>query len=195
MIASTLERMAKHAQEDEYTFFVVKKLWTYITADWAMCYLLRNDLPMFYRLFNGYAAHASPTNAWIEEIFLHSHYGTGDMPHGWAAGQYVLLHRNALLYEDGKKLELGWGVQPDWLKDGAKISVKQAPTIFGKVQYDLERSGSTLNLDYNLTPAPGQVAAEAVHLRIPNLRGQITAVRVNGKERSLSAGESAISLD
>jgi len=195
MISCTLERMAKHAQEDEYTFFVTKKLWTYITADWAMCYLLRNDLPMFYRLFNGYVAHASPTNAWIEEIFLRTHYGTGDMPHGWAAGQYVLLHRNALVYEDGRKLELGWGVQPDWLKDGAKISVKQAPTIFGKVQYDLERSGATLNLDYHLTPAPGQVAAEAVHLRVPNLGGQITAVRVNGKERSLAAGESAISLD
>jgi len=194
MMTGTLDRMAKHAQEDEYTFFVTKKLWTYITADWAMCYLLRNDLPMFYRLFNGYVAHASPTNAWIEEIFLHTHFGTGDMPHGWAAGQYVLLHRNALVYEDGNKLELGWGVQPDWLKDGAKISVKQAPTIFGKVQYDLQRSGSTLSLDYTLTPAPGQAAAEAVRLHIPNLGGQITSVRINGKERSVSAGESVITV-
>jgi hypothetical protein len=63
MITSTLARMAQHCQEDEYTFFVTKKIWTYITADWAMCYLLRNDLPIFYRLFNGYVAHASPTNA------------------------------------------------------------------------------------------------------------------------------------
>jgi hypothetical protein len=149
---------------------------------------------MFYRLFNGYAAHASPTNAWIEEIFLDSHLGTGDMPHGWAAGQYVLLHRNSLVYEDGKKLELCWGVQPDWLKDGAKLSVKQAPTRFGKVQFELQRSESSLILDYNLTPAPGQAAAEEVRLHIPPLGGKIASVRVNGKVRSLSAGESVITL-
>ncbi|MGO9272591.1 MAG: hypothetical protein ACLQOO_20550 [Terriglobia bacterium] len=194
MITSTLDRMARHCQEDEYTFFVTKKIWTYITADWAMCYLLRNDLPMFYRLFNGYAAHASPTNAWIEEIFLNTHFGTGDMPHGWAAGQYVLLHRNALVYEDGKKLELCWGVQPDWLKDGAKLSVKQAPTLFGKVQFELQRSGSSLILDYKLTTASGQAAVDEVRLHIPPLGGQITSVRVNGNVRSLSAGESVISL-
>ncbi len=194
MMTSTLDRMARHCQEDEYTFFVTKKIWTYITADWAMCYLLRNDLPMFYRLFNGYAAHASPTNAWIEEIFLNTHLGTGDMPHGWAAGQYVLLHRNSLVYVDGKKLELCWGVQPDWLKDGAKLSVKQAPTEFGKVQFELRRSESTLILDYNLTLAPGQAAAEEVRLHIPPLGGKITSVQVNGRVRSLYPGESVITL-
>jgi hypothetical protein len=194
MMTSTLDCMARHCQEDEYTFFVTKKIWTYITADWAMCYLLRNDLPMFYRLFNGYVAHASPTNAWIEEVFLDSHLGTGDMPHGWAAGQYVLLHRNSLVYEDGKRLELCWGVQPEWLKDGAKLSVKQAPTEFGKVQFTLQRSESSLILDYNLTPAPGQAAAEEVRLHIPPLGGKITSVRVNGKIRSLSPEESVIAL-
>lgn len=194
MMTSTLDRMARHCQEDEYTFFVTKKIWTYITADWAMCYLLRNDLPMFYRLFNGYVAHASTTNAWIEEIFLNSHYGTGDMPHGWAAGQYVLLHRNALVYEDGKKLELCWGVQPDWLKEGAKVSVKEAPTEFGKVQFELQRSGSTLSLDYRLTPGPGQARAEEVRLHIPPLAGKITSVSVNGAVRSLAPGESVITL-
>jgi hypothetical protein len=194
MMTSTLDRMARHCQEDEYTFFVTKKIWTYITADWAMCYLLRNDLPMFYRLFNGYVAHASPTNVWVEAIFLDSHLGNGTMPHGWAAGEYVLLHRNSLVYENGKKLELCWGVQPDWLKDGAKLSVKQAPTEFGKVQFDLQRSESNLILDYNLTPASGQAGAEGVRLHIPPLGGKITSVRVNGKVRSLSPGESVITL-
>jgi hypothetical protein len=194
MITSTLARMAQHCQEDEYTFFVTKKIWTYITADWAMCYLLRNDLPMFYRLFNGYVAHASPTNAWIEEIFLDTHLGTGDMPHGWAAGQYVHLHRNCLVCEDGKKLELCWGVQPDWLKDGATLSVKRAPTRFGKIQFELGRSGSNLTVDYNLTPAPGQTTAEEVRLRIPPLKEKISSVRVNGTGRSLSPGEFVITL-
>ncbi len=116
------------------------------------------------------------------------------MPHGWAAGQYVLLHRNSLVYVDGKKLELCWGVQPDWLKDGAKLSVKQAPTEFGKVQFELRRSESTLILDYNLTLAPGQAAAEEVRLHIPPLGGKITSVQVNGRVRSLYPGESVITL-
>ena len=30
---------------------------------------------------------------------------------------YVHLYRNALVYEDAKKLELCWGVQPDWLME------------------------------------------------------------------------------
>jgi hypothetical protein len=197
MLTSTLDRMARHCQEDEYTFTAsskTKKIWTYITADWAMCYLLRNDLPMFYRLFNGYVAHASPTNAWTEEIFLDSHLGDGDMPHGWAAAQYVHLHRNALLYEDGNKLELCWGVQPGWLRDGGKISVAQAPTRFGRVKFQIERLGSALNLDYHLAPQPNQQTPAEVRLHVPAVEGGVTSIRVNGNVRTISPGESVISL-
>ena len=109
MISRTLDLMLQHSQEDEYTYFNRKKIWTYLTADWAMCYLLRDDLATFNRLFDGYVAHASPTNAWIEEMFIESRLGTGDMPHGWAAAQYVHLHRNALVFEDKDVLHLCFG--------------------------------------------------------------------------------------
>ena len=208
MLSSSLERMDRQCQEDVYTLgeghVAVtgpqlpggprRKVFPYIGIDWAMCHLLRNDLPMFYRLFNGYVAHASPTHVWAEEIFVDSRLGTGDMPHGWAAAQYVHLLRNCFVLEDGKKLELCWGVQPDWLKDGAKLSVKQAPTKFGKVQFELQRSEASLILDYKLTSAPGQATAEQVRLHIPPLGGKITSVRVNGKVRSLSPEESVITL-
>ncbi len=92
------------------------------------------------------------------------------------------------MYEDGKKLELCWGVQAEWLKKGAKLSVKQAPTEFGKVQFELRRSDSTLILDYNLTLAPGQAVAEEVRLHIPPLRGKVTSVQVNGKVRTFEMG-------
>jgi hypothetical protein len=103
MISRTLDLMLAHVQEAEYTFSNTRKLQKvqlYLTADWAMCYLLRGDLPTFCRLFDGYVAHTSPTNAWIEEMFLGSRLDTGDMPHGWAAAQYVHLHRNSLVFED-----------------------------------------------------------------------------------------------
>jgi hypothetical protein len=208
MLTSSLERMDRQCQEDVYTLgeghvaltgpqlpgSLRKKVFPYIGIDWVMCHLLRNNLPMFYRLFNGYVAHASPTHAWTEEIYLDSRLGTGDMPHGWAAAQYVHLFRNCFVFEDGKKLELCWGVQPEWVKEGAKLSVKQAPSKFGKVQFELQRSGTTLVLDYNLMPEPGQASAEEVRLHIPPVKERITSVRINGKGRVLSPSESVIKL-
>jgi hypothetical protein len=194
MISSTLDRMAHRCHEDVYTYFVREKMWTYITVDWAMCYLLRDELPMFYRLFNGYVAHASPTNGWIEEIYLDSRRGTGDMPHGWAAAQYVHLHRNSLVFEDGGKLELCWGVQPEWLSEGTKIAARKAPTRFGKIDFELQKSGSTLAFDYNVTPGMGKASVQEVRLHIPpGLKG-ISSVRINGNSRAIAPGESVIKL-
>jgi len=191
MMTRTLERMAGHAKEDEYVFQDRDKIWTYITVDWAMCYLLRDELPMFYRLFNGYVAHASPTNAWIEEIYPDTHVGTGDMPHGWAAGQYVHLHRNSLVFENEKTLELCWGVQPEWVKDGAKITVKGAPTRFGKVDLELQRRGAELALDYHLART---VNPEHVRLHIPPGLEGVQSLRINGRARELPPGTTVIAL-
>ena len=191
MMTRTLERMAGHAKEDEYVFQDRDKIWTYITVDWAMCYLLRGELPMFYRLFNGYVAHASPTNAWIEEIYPDTHVGTGDMPHGWAAGQYVHLLRNSLVFENENALELCWGVQPEWLGEGGKVSIKQAPTGFGKVDFELRRDKMTLAFDYHLATT---ASPEHTRLHIPPGLSGITSIRVNGKTRSLSLGERVVDL-
>ena len=169
-------------------------MWTYITVDWAMCYLLRDELPMFYRLFNGYVAHASPTNGWIEEIYLESRRGTGDMPHGWGAAQYVHLHRNSLVFEDGSNLELCWGVQPDWLSEGTKIAARKAPTRFGKIDFELQRSGSILTLDYNFAPGTPHAPIEELRFHIPpGLKG-ISLMRINGNTRAIAPGESVVKL-
>jgi hypothetical protein len=191
MMTRTLDRMAAHAKEDEYVFQDRDKIWTYITVDWALCYLLRDDLPMFYRLFNGYVAHASPTNAWIEEIYPDTHIGTGDMPHGWAAGQYVHLLRNSLLFENENVLELCWGVQAEWLKEGAKVFVKNAPTRFGKVDFALQRHGTELALDYHLAAT---VNPQQVRLHIPSGLTGIELLRINDHARELAPGTSVIDV-
>jgi len=159
-----------------------------------MCHLLRDELPMFYTLYNGYVSHASPTNAWVEGILLPSRRGTGDMPHGWGAAEYVTIHRNSLVYENERKLELCWGVQPDWLPDGARLAVRRAPTKFGRIEFELKRSGTALAFDYTLPAAPGFPPPEETRLHIPPLKGQINSVSINGKARALSPGESVIRL-
>ena len=191
MMTRTLERMAAHAKEDEYVFQDRDKIWTYITVDWAMCYLLRDELPMFYRLFNGYVAHASPTNAWIEEIYPDTRVGTGDMPHGWAAGQYVHLVRNSLVFENDNTLELCWGVQPEWLAAGGRVSVKGAPTRFGKVDFELKVDKMTLVFDYHLHEA---IHPAHVRLHCTPHRPGITHMRLNGQTRTVSPSETVLDL-
>ena len=193
MISQTLDMMLQHCQEDEYTYFNRKKLWTYITVDWAMCYLLRDDLETFHRLFDGYVAHASPTNGWTEEIFLETRQGTGDMPHGWAAAQFVHLLRNSLVYEDNDVLHLCWGAKEDWLNNG--ITVRHAPTRFGAVDFEFRKVGDSLLLDYRVNRGTHQEAYSQAQLHLPLSVKQPVSIRVNGQVKALTAGQRAIQLE
>lgn len=193
MITRTLDLMRQHAVEDEYTFFIRRKIWTYITVDWAMCYLLRDDLANFHQLYDGYVAHSSATNAWIEEIFLDTRIGTGDMPHGWAAAQYVHMHRNALVFEDGDMLHLCRGAKEEWIGNG--ITVKRATTQFGTVNFQLSRSSASLALSYRFSQGSTQDKCRGIQLHLPVFSEPVASVRVNGTLRTLSAGQRVLQLE
>jgi hypothetical protein len=193
MMTNTLAYMERDSREDLY-HFDPDSVWTYITADWATCYLLRDELTSFYRFFNGYVSHAAPTNVWVEIIHIKSRLGVGDMPHGWAAAQYMLLHRHALVFENQKYLELCWGVQQSWLDDGSRIVLKRAPTRFGKLDFELKRSGQALLLEYHLEPEGGYPSPEEIRFHIPQLKENIVSIEINGKVRTLSPGKSVMTL-
>jgi hypothetical protein len=59
----------------------------------------------------------------------------GDMAHGWACAELVLLLRDILFFEaaeDGDPhIFLAAGVMPHWLAGGGAIGVSNAPTVFG----------------------------------------------------------------
>jgi len=190
MMSATLKTMEAFFEEDTYSY-MKNHLWTYITADIAMCHLFRNETERFYELFNGFVEHSSPTNAWVEGIMLKDRRGTGDMPHGWAAAEYIFLHRNSLVFENDDVLELCWGVQPDWLADGAAISGKNAPTRFGKVDFELHRNGDQLIARYRLDsqgfPRPSKTA-----LHIPILQGPVRSVSVNSVVYPLQPGQTVL---
>jgi hypothetical protein len=188
MMTRTLDLIQEHSTEGEYKFFTKNKIWTYITADWAMCYLLRDELPMFHALYDGYVAHASPTNAWIEEIYLDTRIGTG-----WAAGQYVHLHRNALVFEDEDVLHLCWGAKELWFANG--ITVLRAPTKFGIIDFKLRRVDTLLNIDYKFTRNEQQDKCRCVQLHFPISSQTIGSIRVNGKVRALAPGQRALQLE
>lgn len=58
-------------------------------------------------------------------------FGIGDMPHSWAAAELVNLVRDSVVTERDGKLVVGLGVPLRWLRDGAPIEIRDAPTDFG----------------------------------------------------------------
>lgn len=125
-----------------------------------------------------------------------SRLGTGDTPHGWAAPSYILLHGNSMVYENGNDLELCWGVAPKWLAGEAHIWVKDAPTKFGTIDFNLRRSASVLTLEHSMSPNPNRPKPSKVRLHIPPpLRNEIATVRVNGRAYTLSPEESVLRID
>src|SRR5581483_1651908 len=95
--------------------------------------------------------------AWGDEVSQDgSRLIGGDMPHGWTAAEYVDLVRDLLLYESGDRIRLAAGVRAAWLGDGQTVAVRDLPTYFGAVSYQLHRAGPAITLDREAsTPPPG----------------------------------------
>src|SRR5690606_11186993 len=59
----------------------------------------------------------------------------GDMPHGWACAELMLLLRDILFFvaaeDSDPHIFLAPGVMQHWLGDVGTIEIKEAPTIFG----------------------------------------------------------------
>jgi hypothetical protein len=61
----------------------------------------------------------------------------GDMPHTWVGSGYINTIRTIFVYEENDKLYIGAGLDPAWFEEG--ISVKGLPTIYGKLDYTVNR--------------------------------------------------------
>ena len=105
--------------------------------------LLRAGDPRAIELMDTVAALASPTGQWPEAIHPRTGGGCmGDGQHVWAAAEWVLMVRNALLREEGDRLILAGGVPRRWLEVGGRISFGPAPTRFGTVSLELTALGA-----------------------------------------------------
>jgi hypothetical protein len=136
-ISSTFERMWENREWDLYRFIDnTNKVWTYITADWAIALLQRGEWQRANTLLAGFRAVASPVYGWWEEHFIDSGRGTGDAPHAWAAANYVLWLRHIFVSERGEhELELLSGVPPEWRIPGSPLRAENLPTELGLLQW------------------------------------------------------------
>ena len=116
----------------------------------------------------------------------------GDMPHTWVGSGAVLSILSLFAYEDGERLVLAGGVDPQWLDGGAAVGVQNMVTGFGPLSYTLERTDGSvvLTLDPGASP-PGGFVIDAGAL----LPGSTESVRLTiGHSPSRVVGAGPVTL-
>jgi hypothetical protein len=159
----------------------------------ANVYLRRDEIPSFLRQWvNNYAAYAMPSpHYYYLEQFM-NHENTGQMEayrkgeynrilNGHALSYFMEQFRSLLVWEDGNALWLAKATPRNWLEQGKKISVKNAPTYFGPVAYEIAS-----DVDHRKIAAtvelPSRKPPKTVLLRFRHPQGTpMKSVTVNGR--------------
>lgn len=186
MMEATLREFEERSTAENCVTYQKNHILPYLNGDLAMGHLLRDDRPRFHRYVDGLVEHASPTRGWIEGILLNERRGTGDMPHGWGAAQYLMLHRNSLVFENAGTLELGWGIKTPWLESGAEPKATGAPTAFGSVDVSFSLRDGVFHCAF-ARRAAGHPDPERIRLRLPADCASLRGVRFNDRDCAVSA--------
>jgi hypothetical protein len=99
-----------------------------------------------------------PTNWQHLAEVVHSGYRfpcyIGDMPHTWVGACFINAIRGLFIYEEGHGLVLGAGIDSAWIEEGKRINIQNAPTRFGLLNFTVERSGGSVNVDLSGAASP-----------------------------------------
>jgi hypothetical protein len=144
-------------------------------------YALRDDVKPFVRsYFNSIASLLNPEVLTFWEHFRHS--GAWDKTH--ETGYFLHQTRTMLVQERGEDLWLAPFVTDQWLKDGERISVKNAPTRFGKASYEITSRLAQGFIETRVEP-PTRERPRQIVLRLRHPEGKpVQSVTVNGKRHS-----------
>ena len=145
----------------------------------ANIYLLQDDAPNFLRFWmNSYAAMVGADGKLWEWGQLGKYASRSSSDNG-TAGWFMENFRNLLVMEDGQSLWVARATPRVWLEQGKKIAVKNAPTYFGTVEYeivsDVDRGKISATIDI-----PGRDLPECVIVRFRHPKAApIQSVTVN----------------
>jgi hypothetical protein len=145
----------------------------------ANMHLAGDDIPVFLRSFlNGYAIDILPNEGYI--FNEHAVHGPPDKIFEEAA--FLERFRNLLVMEQGDSLWITRAAPRDWLKQGKKILVKNAPTHFGVLSYEILSDADNGRITATLElPSRSQPKSVLLRLRHPDAT-PIKTVTVNGKD-------------
>ncbi|MEU6993874.1 hypothetical protein ABZ953_24865 [Streptomyces sp. NPDC046465] len=205
---STLDTMYAHFVSGGYRHEAAWNAYgPYLTTQLAHAYLLAGD-PARMDALLGWIVQASfprtqeravALGAWNEQHAFtvasdfhevpSRHWYMGDIPHGWAAAEYLLLIRDILLFEADEDHDphvyIAPGVRPHWVPDGETVAVESAPTLFGEpFGYRLSHDADDRTVTVEVTEAP-----ERVRYVYPCRFGQVRSVSADGRELPVSGDD------
>ena len=103
----------------------------------ANIYLRQDDIPNFLRFWmNAYATMVGADGRLWEHWHLGG-LGACETPDNGTAGWFMENFRNMLVMEEKQSLWLARGTPRAWLKQGGRICVRNAPTYFGDLAYEV----------------------------------------------------------
>lgn len=172
----------------------------YLTLQLAHAYLLAGDPERMDALlgwtvaagFPSVAERAVALGAWNEQHAFpiasdfrevpYSRWYMGDIPHGWAAAEYLLLIRDILFFEADEDhdphLYIAPGIRPHWVPGDEPVTVDAAPTLFGSpFGYRLAHDPAERRVTVDITQAP-----EGVRFVYPCRFGEVRSVAADGQE-------------
>jgi len=167
-------------EKDWFNLGGFSKVQPYYTRNCEI-YALRDDIKPFLRsYFNALASLLNPEVLTFWEHFHHS--GAWDKTH--ETGYFLHQTRTMLLTERGSDLWLAPLIPCDWLRDGQTLSVRNAPTRFGPVSYNIESHLAQGLIRATIEPPTRQAPDQIVlRFRHPNSH-PVRSVRLNGKRHS-----------
>jgi hypothetical protein len=147
----------------------------------ANIYLLQDDVPNFLRFWmNSYAAMVGANGKLWEHWHLGS-YTDCTAPDNGTAGWFMENFRNLLVMEEGPSLWVARATPRAWLEQGKRITVRNAPTHFGLLAYDIvsDVANGRISADVEM---PTRNPPESVILRFRHPQSTpIRSVTVNGQ--------------
>lgn len=153
----------------------------------AMAHLLDDDIPLFLRtLFTQWRLGVYPFSGYghFGGVPAPDWYKGGTPNAGYTAMEGALLERarHMLVFEMGDTLWLAKATPRAWLEQGKKIGVKNAPTYFGTVAYEIVSDADNGKISATIE-MPARKAPESVVLRLRHPKSlPLKGVTVNGKE-------------
>jgi hypothetical protein len=167
MVTATLQATRAKYQEGIMTYGNGRWLHHYLTMKNTETEVIRGDQENAIRELYALLLHTASTHTGFEYCILP--WGTRDFgmnlaPHGWFSAKLRALVRNMMVREQGNDLHLLSCLSPAWVRDGASIALRRAPTDFGRVEFTLRCTsrGARLSISPAFVREP-----ESVILHLP----------------------------
>jgi hypothetical protein len=155
----------------KHTGYSVEGMWVAVNVDnMGMTHLFRGELDRFFSLLYAALNHVTPLYTSCEERGESAGATTpgGDLEDIWTEAAIARAIRYSLVMERDQTLMIARAIPREWLASGKLIKVKDAPSHFGKVSYQIGYDAAAGKITGRLE-VPKEYPPEEVriYLRVP----------------------------